>query len=174
MGADEQLLWSDQPGQGVRFRAADLFMVPFSLMWGGFALFWEWTVLRTDAPWFFKLWGIPFVLVGIYLIVGRFFWDAYQRRRTYYGLSNQRVMIVTKGPGSKVKSLALSTLGDVTLSSSASGRGSIQFGSSPWGAQAWFAGSGWPGMQAPPSFEMVTDAGRVYEMIRQAQNAARK
>jgi len=56
LGPDEHLLWSGQPKTGVRLRPADLLMVPFS-------------------P-FFMLWGIPFVLTGLYLIVGRFFWDA--------------------------------------------------------------------------------------------------
>jgi len=174
LGADERLLWSDQPRPGVRLRAVDLVVVPFTLMWAGFAFFWEYTVLRTGAPWFFKLWGIPFVLIGVYLVAGRFFWDAYQRSRTYYGLSNQRVLIVTRGSRLKVKSLALATLGEVTVSSSADGWGSIQFGSSPWGKGTPFAGANWPGAQGPPSFEMIADAGRVHEMIRQAQHAERR
>ncbi len=54
-------------------------MIPFSIMWAGFALFWEFMVLMTDAPFFFKLWGIPFVLVGLYMLIGRFVVDAMQK-----------------------------------------------------------------------------------------------
>jgi len=173
LGSDEHLLWSGQPKDGVRLRPADLFMVPFSLMWGGFAIFWEWSVVTGGAPFFFMLWGVPFVLMGLYLIVGRFFWDAYRRSQTFYGLTNQRVMIVTKGVGAKVKSLQLRTLTDVTLTGSQDGSGSIQFGAGQTGPASWFAGSGWPGMQAvAPAFEMVENAKAIYDLVRQAQGKA--
>ena len=77
----ERLLWSGNPGQGVRFTAADLWMIPFGLLWTSFAVFWEGRVLSTPAsPWIMKLWGIPFVLIGLYALVGRFFVDAWIRR----------------------------------------------------------------------------------------------
>ncbi len=62
-------------------------MIPFSLLWCGFAIFWEVSVLSTDGPLIFKLWGIPFVIVGLYMAVGRFFIDAKQRAKMYYGVT---------------------------------------------------------------------------------------
>src|SRR5574341_1461370 len=101
----ERLLWADRPLTGLRFRPADVFLVPFSLLWGGFAIFWEWSVINSNAPVFFWLWGIPFVLVGLYFIGGRFFVDGWQRDKTYYGVTNERIIIVSGLLNRKVKTL---------------------------------------------------------------------
>ena len=88
LGSVEKLLWAGRPCQGFVFRPVDAFLIPLSLMWGGFAVFWEGSVLVMGAPVFFTLWGIPFVLVGCYLVFGRFYVDAWQREKTSYGLTN--------------------------------------------------------------------------------------
>jgi hypothetical protein len=174
LGPSEHLLWNGQPLGGVRLRRSDIFMVPFSFLWGGFASFWEWSVIHSNAPFFFRLWGVPFVLVGLYIIAGRFFWDAYQRGNTHYGITNERILIVKRGVASSVKSLNLRTLADVTLSAGSNGVGSIHFGSAGgFGAPAWLAQSGWPGASsAVPVFDLVENAKQVYDTIRRAQKAA--
>lgn len=171
--SDERLLWSGIPKQGLVLRSSDALLIPFSLLWGGFAVVWETGVLNSQAPGFFALWGIPFVLFGLYLIVGRFFVDARQRAATAYGVTNKRVLIVSGLFTRSVKSLALRTLTDMTLSERSDGSGTISFGSSPaWGQ--WFANTSWPGAatQQVPAFDLIADAKAVYSQLRAAQSAA--
>ena len=91
----ETLLWSDQPKQDFFLRSSDAYVIPFSLLWCGFAVFWESAALFGNSPFFFKLWGIPFVLVGLCMVIGRFFVDARRRAKTYYGVSSERIIIVS-------------------------------------------------------------------------------
>ena len=174
----ERLLWSGQPRGGVRLRGSDVFVIPFTLLWCGFAIFWEFmAVTKTKgtgpgsavAP----LFGLPFVLVGLYLVFGRFIVDAQMRRRIFYGITNERIIIVSGLFTQRTKSLNLRTLTDVTLTERSDGSGTIAFGPAGSFGQ-WFAPAGWPGagQYAVPSFDMIDQAKDVYETIRQAQKTA--
>jgi hypothetical protein len=165
---NERQLWSGSPRSGIVLRPADAFLIPFSILWAGFAFFWEATVLKTDAPGFFALWGIPFVLVGLYVVIGRFFVDAWRRGRTMYQLTSDRVVITT---GQTIKSLSLRTLSDVTLTERSDGSGTITFGPSNF-TSTMYAGMQWPGVVQVPAFELIPDARRVYSLIRDAQKAS--
>ncbi len=112
---DETLLWTGKPKQGISFKSSDFFIIPFSIIWGGFAIFWEYSVITTDAPFFFKLWGIPFVLVGLYMIFGRFFYDSVSRKNTTYGITKDRIIIKSGVFKKSIKSLNIKTLSDITL-----------------------------------------------------------
>ncbi len=171
LSGGERLLWSGRPRQGLVLRPADAYMIPFSLMWGGFTIFWEYGVLKSKAGFFFTLWGIPFVLVGLYLIFGRFFVDAGQRANTYYGLTDQQIIILSGLLSRNVTSLSLRTLSDVSLSERADRSGTIRFGP---GASFWTGQAGWPGSSqyGSPSFEMIENAREVFERIRAAQKSS--
>jgi hypothetical protein len=174
LNSGEKLLWTGQPSLGLRLRPSDALMIPFSLMWGGFAVFWEYSVVQGGAPAFFMLWGIPFVAIGLYMIIGRFFVDAALRARTHYGLTDQRVLIIHGLFSREVKSLTLSGLTDISLQERNDRTGTITFGAQG-GVPRWFATSGWPGMnkQLAPAFEMIENARSVYTRIREAQQSSR-
>jgi Bacterial PH domain len=171
LGREERVLWSAQPRQGIFLRSTDAYLIPFSLFWGGFAFFWEGSVVNSNAPAIMRLWGVPFVLIGLYLIIGRFFVDAKLRSNTYYALTTERIVIVSGLFSRTTKSLQLRTLSDVSLSESSGGLGTITFGPvAPW----WARTGGWPGSQRQqsPAFDSISAARDVYERIRLAQKQA--
>jgi len=169
----ERLHWSGVPPQGLLLRGSDAFFIPFSIMWGGFAIFWETMAWTKQTPLLFKLWGIPFVLVGLYILVGRFFVDAKMRSRMAYGVTDRRIIIRSGILSRNVNSLALKTLSDLTLTERSDGTGTITFGPS-YPMAYWHRGGFWPGMGGypmAPSFESIPRAKDVYATIRQVQSA---
>lgn len=160
----EALLWWGMPKRGILFRRRDLLLVPFSLLWGGFAIFWESLALTHGAPLFFALFGLPFVVIGLYFIGGRFVHDAWRRARTFYGVTPERVVIVS---GDTVQSLSLRQLPETTLQEKSDGSGFLTFGSAalPFGGMA----NPWSGKPAVPTFEAIPDAGAVHDLIRRTQ-----
>ena len=100
---DEKLLWEGRPSRRLLILTkADIFLIPFSLLWGGFALFWNLAAWGMGAPFFFRLFGLPFLLVGAYITVGRFFVDQYIRKHTVYALTTKRAFIATSAFGRKL------------------------------------------------------------------------
>jgi hypothetical protein len=133
LGSGESLLWSGQPQKSVIFHSSDWYAIPFSFMWGGFAIFWEWGASGHFDPGahptsvFFSLWGIPFVVIGQYMIWGRFFYIAWKKARTYYGVTNKRILVVRIGPSRKLIESHIENLGSLSLTTRANGVGSIEF-----------------------------------------------
>lgn len=176
LDSGERLIWAGSPRQGTVFKSSDIFMIPFSLLWGGFAIFWEVMALQIPSNKagtvgiFFPLFGIPFVLIGLYIIFGRFIYDSKKRSKTFYGLTNHRAIIVSGLFGKSVKSLNLKTMSDVSLSENANGYGTIVFGQENQ-MMSMFMGGGFPGMggSSTPKFELIENAKQVYNQLREQQ-----
>lgn len=110
--AGEHLVWQGQPNKGLRFRVETLMQSLFGVFFLAFAIFWmamasgmSSGMPREFGPVsLFPLFGIPFVLVGFYMVIGNYFWKAYLRGRTRYALSNKRAFIATRGLRKDLKS----------------------------------------------------------------------
>jgi len=90
----EDLLWAGRPDPAVTFSSGDVFLIPFSILWCGFVVFWEASAITGGAGPFFVLWGVPFIAFGVVSAVGRFPLKRRQKQRTVYGLTDQRAIIV--------------------------------------------------------------------------------
>lgn len=166
-----KLLWAGIPKQGILKKNSDKFMIPFSLFWGGFALFWEFLAFKMDAPYFFKLWGIPFVLIGLYLIFGRFIYDAILRKNTLYGITKNRIIIKSGIFKISYKTIDIKTLSNFSIVEESDGAGTIILGSViDINKLVSVTGLSSHGSYITPSLELISDVKKVYQLITDLQN----
>jgi hypothetical protein len=165
LSAGERLMWAGQPRCGIRFRSSDIVVVPFSLMWGGVA-FYSWVMVLLHARWFAALGVVPFVLMGGYIIAGRFCVDSKVRERTFYGVTDHRLFMVSDLFRQQVWTLDIRFLGNISLRERPDRSGSIVFGPSAWlGPRIWVG----PGRLEQPAFLMIDNVREVYDIIRRLQ-----
>jgi hypothetical protein len=130
LGSGERILWTERPARGISLRPADLFLIPFSMMWLGFAGFWEWSVVRMGADPFMLVFGAAFFLFGFAVMVGRFFADAWIRSRTIYALTGHRALVLRRAWSERLLTERLPA--KVTLQRNGRGGGSLVFGGGAW------------------------------------------
>jgi hypothetical protein len=183
----ESLRWTGQPLRRIIFHTSDWFAVPFSLMWGGFAIFWECSAsgqgnsahhgLGTDL--FFSLWGIPFVLIGQYFIWGRFLFTAWKKSRTFYAVTKKRVIVLNTVRNRKVTDAFISGLSSVSLTTRADGVGTIEFAPEPQLTSTWYSNRNRGGPQMDIDlgrlvFFDIPEAKSVYQIIQSQREAVHK
>jgi hypothetical protein len=177
----ETIQWTGRPNAAVIFHKEDGAMIPFSLLWGGFAIFWLlgasgianfWTN-RPDKTfqWFGVIWGTPFVLVGQYMIWGRFVYNYWKKQRTYYALTNRRAIIVENGlRGRRTSSAYFENMTIVDKWVRGDGIGSICFGGPVTGE--WRSGRNNP--PRLPTFDDIDRVDSVYQIAARLREQAQK
>jgi hypothetical protein len=171
LSAGEKLFWVGHPRRGPGFGASDLVAVPFSIVWLGVVILGvrrtiEQKVPLEEFPLFFLA---IFLLVGLYFVVGRFLVDAARRRKTTYGLTDTRLILVSGFFTRRVQSIDLASLGTISLSERRDGSGTIILKSplDPRARTALVLGTTWPQARPylPPMLEAIENARAVYEKI---------
>src|SRR5699024_10833697 len=56
----EYILWEGAPEKGLSLTSRDIVLLPFSVIWLGFALFWEYLAVTTSRSPLMVVWGLPF------------------------------------------------------------------------------------------------------------------
>jgi hypothetical protein len=164
----ERIIWSGQPGGGLVLTSRDAFLIPFSLLWCGFAIFWTITATRGGAPAFFYLWGVMFVCLGLYFVAGRYVVDAWMRRGIRYALTDRRILIRRPGAFGRFTAIGLNQLPEATLSERGDGRGTIRFGAATpvWGSRGMSAWT--PAFDPTPQFIAIENCRHVFDLIQQS------
>jgi hypothetical protein len=157
----ERLLWTGKPRQGIYFQTSDAAQTLVAIPFLAFSIFWEWKVTESGSL-FMMLWGVPFVLIGLHMLVGRFFTSAWRRRQTYYGLTDKRAIIVTRGMGSSVNSISLSGVAELAFTDGPGTRATITFGPE---TPVWAFGPRQDTRQSSPRFEQIENGRDVYNQI---------
>jgi len=149
------------------FRPSDVLQVLFSLVWGGFMVFWVFDVGAEGTPFFSRPWETLLLLFVLNVVAGRFVWDSWLRAHTVNGLTDHRVLIISSSPWRRVVSVPLNTLTDLTLSPKGDG-GTITFG--PAAPLSWWSDWAGAGTKQSPVLELASGVHRVYEMVVSAQS----
>jgi hypothetical protein len=134
------------------------------------------TIFHSEDWHLMILWGIPFVVIGQYLIWGRFLYDAWLKRRTYYGITNRRVLILQEGQKRTTQFSFLESIPEITQEGDDIGTiwlGTKQpiFGTRQSGTSSWsrFSVGG-----SVPKLSDIDGVNSVYRLILDLREQARK
>jgi len=186
---DEEILWYGRPDPSVLFASGDLFLIPFTLMWGGFALAWEALVLaallRGDeraanggSLWFMAVFGVIFVATGLYLIFGRHIFKRIWKKRTHYAVTNRRVIALTRLLAENARAEFIDRIPAMKKAVRPDGKGTIWFGSTPWWVTMYgntgleFLASFWG--QSPIAFYDIPSVNETYQLVNELRHRQRE
>ena len=163
----ERIAWSGRAGDGLVFTAADIFIIPFSIVWCTFAFTMVFTTSAAHAPAEFPMIGSLFAAVGFYMVAGRFIIDWLVRRGLRYAVTDRRILIARAAPFRRFTAIGLAQLADVNLIERTSGRGTIRFGPEQGLRHNGF-GSLSPALDPTPQFIAIDDVRRVFDLVQRA------
>ena len=166
----ERILWQGRPEPGllpVRLPPGQMVM---GAIFTGFSLFWMsaagWIVGGGDSgggiggPFrFFPLFGLPFLLIGLYNLFGFILWRAHVRRHTWYTLTDRRAYVATALPlaGRRLKSWPITA--DTVIEFDGADPATIVF------AHEMTEGNNGV-TRSPVGFERIRDGRSVYRLMR--------
>lgn len=171
----ERIIWQGQPRQGFRLAPQDAFAVPFAAFWLFsvlmiFLLAFSGEMKEVDPLAYFIL--PVFLVIGLYMLLGRFLVDRAARRRTFFYLTTERAFIKAGLWRPSCRSVNLVGTPEIRFQGGRNGCGTVRFGSpSMFGMMP----PSWPGANQflPPAFDDIEDAERVYNLALKAQREAK-
>lgn len=123
----ERLLWAGRPQGGIVLQPADLYILPFCLLWSGTVV----AMAFVDPVFRHHPLFALFLIGAIYMMAGRFAVDAWARRRLIYAVSDRRALILRGPRNPRLRSNELRLLPVLELQERATGRGTINFEKPP-------------------------------------------
>jgi hypothetical protein len=127
----EHIEWIGQPYPG-RYARGFAKIVLFALPWTAFSLFWIAAAAGFRIPDFregfdfFPLFGLPFLLIGITMLL-RPLREYFKAHRIVYAVTNRRALILQLGKSKKITGYSIDEIGQVTRIENAEGIGDLYF-----------------------------------------------
>jgi hypothetical protein len=136
--AGEPILWAGQPSPRLAFWKSALIWL-FAVPWTAFALAWEGIALAAffasepgQKPegvgavlvWVFPVFGLPFVLIGLWMLA-RPFLEVRKARRTVHILTESRLVTAELGTSISLTSLPPSRVVEITRKAGPAGSGTL-------------------------------------------------
>lgn len=161
----ETVLWTGTPFEKAAYRPP-LPAILFLCFWFAFVIFW--TVSASVMGGAFGLFGIPFLLVGGFMLWFLTAGIARQGRHTLYAVTDSRaIILIETSRGMSCLDYAFSRLSGVSLRNVRNGSGTIEFLSpeTMYLRSISYGAATRRGRLYGGSFEMIADVDRVYRMI---------
>ncbi|MEM7320182.1 MAG: aspartate carbamoyltransferase catalytic subunit [Pseudomonadota bacterium] len=101
---DEQIIWQGRPDGSFTLKDVSVPGVLFGLFFSGFSIFWIHGASQANIV--FSLFGLPFLLTGLWMVGSCIFGSTFVRRRSWYTLTDRRAYVATWLPlrGRRLKS----------------------------------------------------------------------
>ncbi len=167
--AGEEVLWLGKPGTA-RTSGTAVFSVVFSLFFMGFSVFWM--LLASLAGGFFFLFGLPFFLVGAFLLYSATLGRKRILQRTVYAVTDTRAIIIVDRArtGTSCAEYVFSNLSSIDLENVRDGVGTIRFARTVVNAYGGVrygrrSASYEPEREFTTAFLMIDDVHSVYHLI---------
>lgn len=123
---EEKLVWVGQPKKGITLHSPDWVLIPLGLAFLAFSIYWL-VISFSGSLWL--VFGIGFVplFLGLYFLVGRFLYAGYRKARTYYAMTEKRLIWVTQYKQKKHWTVELNDITEVEIKLRSSNYGSLLF-----------------------------------------------
>jgi hypothetical protein len=169
LGPEESLIWTGRPSQGIKFNSYDLFYIPFSFIWASFALSNIFSTISQPINLFSLLFELIFLGLGVYITIGRFFFDALKRRYTYYAITSKSILIKSGIFFKEIDTLDIGSTYNINLKEKSNKSGTIIFGPED-PRNPFFKRRNWQKDSSVPIFEFIQNVKEVYDLIIQIRD----
>jgi hypothetical protein len=168
----EDLRWTGVPSRFPPISGIDGCLSFFALLYVAGLGFLLYLFFSVGTAWIYHAVILVFLSFGLYVAVGRYVQQAIRLRKTYYGLTDKRIIIISGGRTERSRSLPLRDVGDIEVDEWPDGSGTIVFGNlddtiyEAWGEQITKSVMPWMNTVIPPRLEHIQNVREVAEMIR--------